>query len=98
MVVSVFALMSLISLQIEVESVREAGGWSLPVQVAYCLDFKVTTAVVLLLHGGQAVIGLTVQDLLFFPCEFRHVPVHLQHPLAVEVVAIRTIGDPQLVD
>ena len=87
---SVFATTSLVSLQTEGESV--SGLLSLPVQ------WLVTTAVVLLLHGGQAVIGLTVQDLLFFPSEFRHVPVHLQHPLAVEVVAIRMIGEPQLVD
>ena len=98
MVVSFFSTMSSISLQTEGERVREAGGWSLPVQVAYCLDFKVTTAVVLLLHGGQAGIGVTLQGLLFFPSEFRHVPVHLQHPLAVEVVAMRMISEPQLVD
>ena len=87
MVVSVFALMSLISLQIEGESVREAGGWSLPVQV-----------VVYFLHGGQAEVGVTLQGLLSFPRECRHEPVHLQHPLAVEVVAIKMISESQLVD
>ena len=51
-----------------------------------------------ILHGGKAGAGLTVQGLLSFPRECRHEPVHLQHPLAVEVVAIRMIGEPQLVD
>ena len=87
MVVSTFLSMSAIILQTECERVREAYGWSLPVQVA-----------VLLLHGGQAGVGLTVQGLLSFPRECRHEPVHLQHPLAVEVVAIRIIGEQQLVD
>ena len=66
---------------------REAGGWSLPVQV-----------VVYFLHGGQAELGVAVQGLLSFPRECHHEPVHLQHPLAVEVVAMRMISEPQLVD
>ena len=85
MVVSVFALMSLISLQTEGE--RVSGPLSLPVQGA-----------VHFLHGGQAELGVAVQGLLSFPRESRHEPVHLQHLLAVEVVAIRMIGEPQLVD
>ena len=86
MVVSVFATTSLVSLQTEGESV--SGLLSLPVQ----------STAVMVLHCGKAGAGLTVQGLLSFPRECHHEPVHLQHLLAVDVVAIRMIGEPQLVD